>query len=54
MPVAALGELLREFVFDQQFVDAALGDGERVPHFVRDWKRRGGLGGGLGAHLEIG
>ena len=47
----APGELLREFVFDQQFVDAALGNGERMTDFVGD--REGGSGirlGGLGGH----
>ena len=31
-------ELLREFVFDQQFVAAAFGDGERALHIVGDRK----------------
>jgi hypothetical protein len=40
---------LREFVFDQEFVDTAFGDGERVTDFVGD--REGGARlGGLGAH----
>ncbi len=46
----ALRELLCEFLFDQQFVDATLRHGERVTDFVGDRKGRTGLGRGLGAH----
>ena len=31
-------QLLRELAFDQQFVDAALGDGERFLDVVRQWQ----------------
>lgn len=44
----AARELLRELFLDQQFVDTALRDGERVADFVGD--RENGLGTGFGAH----
>ncbi|CAM2144483.1 hypothetical protein PT2222_160058 [Paraburkholderia tropica] len=55
----AFRELLLEFFFDQQFVDTALRDGERVTNFVGD--RKGGFGAavgaigrcGIGAHASI-
>jgi hypothetical protein len=39
-------ELLRELGFDQQLVDAALGDGERFQHGVGERQRQGSWHGG--------
>ncbi|ABA51107.1 hypothetical protein BURPS1710b_3413 [Burkholderia pseudomallei 1710b] len=44
----AFRELLRELFLDQQLVNTALRDGERMADFIGD--REGGLGSGIGAH----